>query len=86
MLRGWLHWKAGGKLFWLAMGAIFLPLFHLGAKSGLAGIIGLLVVVFLARQMISAFLREALAKVPVDAFRVVGLLSLLSGIVLIYRN
>lgn len=85
LLRGWLVGKTTRTVFWLVLGTIFFPLAHYLGKLGLAGFAALLIGFWLLLKLTGKAMQKALEKVPPYAFRAVGVLNILSGILLIRR-
>ncbi len=85
-LRGWFTRKANWQLFWLAFGILFYPLAHYGKRWGLLGVVALFIAFWMVMKMARASVKELFLKIPLIAFQGVGVLNILFGCLLIYKN
>ena len=80
VLRGWLTRKTHMSAAWLLLGVLFFPLIRLGRVAGLAGIIVLLVLLWLVVSGLYDKLRKFFQQIPLACFQIAGLFQVVSGI------
>jgi len=86
----WLRARMLGKtnrwIFWLAVCFVFFPIIHLGGKMGLGGVVVVFVLFWIGMKRVRQGVRDAGSKLPLVAFRAVGLIQILAGVVLLFKR
>lgn len=85
-LRARMLGKANRWVFWLALCFVFFPLFHLGGKLGLGGVILVFVIFWMGMKRAWQGVNDAGAKLPLPAFQAVGLVQVLAGVALLVTH
>jgi hypothetical protein len=86
ILRWWFLRKTNGAFFWLAAGVLFYPLFHLGKRGGIVGLLLVFIVFWVAMGRVRAMTGDVFQKIPVGAYRLIGLVNIIAGVALFYKS
>lgn len=86
LLRNYFARKTNWTLFWVALALLFYPMVHLGKQWGVVGIICVFIAFWIVMKMAHERIRHYFTYLPLIAFRVVGVLNIVSGCLLIFTS
>ncbi len=83
ILRNQFLQKTHKSFFWFTLGLLFYPMGYFGKRVGIAGIVVILVLFWVAMKMTHEKMSQFFRKIPRLPFQVFGLVNIASGCTLL---